>query len=173
MKIDFESTILARFEELAAVIRSIHKIQQHPWSMYAQFCPKYLLILTPQSRNSIIWLTLIKGLSHWKPDYIESRWADTVIAALGNATYSKMKSEASRLKTMSSKQLLVKQMVEKKRKLFFQDKQKQKNQEVPAPIKQKSDNTNKNNDVRAKREDVNSKKREEALKKKPAQPYMF
>ena len=75
---------------------------------------------------------------------------------------------------MSSKQLLVKQMVEKKRKLFFQDKQKQKNQEVPAPkYQQKSDNTNKNNDVRAKREDVNSKKREEALKKKPAQPYMF
>ena len=84
-----------------------------------------------------------------------------------------MKSEASQLKTMSSKQLLVKQMVEKKRKLFFQDKQKQKNQEVPAPIKQKSNKTHKNNDVRAKREDVNSKKREEALKKKPAQPYMF
>ena len=142
--------------------------------MYVQFCPKHLLFLPPQSRNSIIWLTLIKGLSHWKPDYIESRWADTVIAALGNATYSKMKSEASQIKTMSSKQLLVKQMVEKKRKLFFQDKQKQKNQEVPAPkYQQKSDNTNKNNDVRAKREDVNSKKREEALKKKPAQPYMF
>ena len=63
--------------------------------------------------------------------------------------------------------------IEKGYKLFFQDKQKQKNQEVPAAIKQKSDNTNKNNDVRAKREDVNSKKREEALKKKPAQPYMF
>ena len=46
-----------------------------------------------------------------------------------------MKSEASQIKTMSSKQLLVKQMVEKKRKLFFQDKQKQKKQEVPAPIK--------------------------------------
>ena len=82
-----------------------------------------------------------------------------------------MKSETSQLKTMSSKQLLVQQMVQKKRKLFFQDK-KQKNQEGPAPIKQKSDNTNKNNDVRPKREDVHSKKREEALKK-PAQPYMF
>ena len=101
-----------------------------------------------------------KGLSHWKPNYIENRWADTVINALGNDTYLKMKEMEANQKTLENKQFLVKQLVAKKRKLFFQNKKKQSGSqnEMAEEIK------NKNGTL--------TKKREQALKK-PIQPYMF
>ena len=93
--------------------------------------------------------------------YFDLRWADTVIAALGNATYSKMVKNGET--TLSPRQKLVKEMVEKKRKL--QD-QSEKQRNVKNDIKSKLDKGEKKNDGAIR------KKREDTLKKH-AQPFMF
>ena len=98
-----------------------------------------------------------RGLSHWKPEYINERWEDISIAYFGNFTYQKMKREEREKSALSKKEILVKELVEKRRKEFFERKRKSN-----GDIEQKV----------LKNAPKQQKKREEALKK-PIQPYML
>ena len=104
-------------------------------------------------------LIIHKGLSHWNPAYIENRWTETAIAALGNATYQALKAESLRKATEARDKALVrKRLVDQKRNEFFS---KQKNQVVPQ--QHSAQGIDKAND--------RLKIREETLKK-PG-PYLF
>lgn len=104
-------------------------------------------------------LIIHKGLSHWKRQYMEERWEDTMIAWFGNDTYQRMKAEERAELEMVKKQALIQDLVTARRKAFFA----QKNQTNPKDV-EKPSAPKKMNNTRA--------KREQALKK-PVQPYLF
>ena len=65
-------------------------------------------------------LIIHKGLSHWNPSYLKTRWTETVIAALGNATYQTLKSKSQqKANEEKAKALARKKLVDKKRTQFL------------------------------------------------------